>query len=343
MRFNDIKNETQLWEFMTEPSENLVKCLYQVEGSVAILGGSGKMGKELIGLIKRADELNGVNRDITVASTFSNPSDLKLLGKMGIICLRGDLADESFLDSLPDTPNLIYMMGFKFGSSKDQRKAFHFNSIVPYLVGKKYSDSRVVVFSSGNPYPHTPIDGGGCVESDVLSPTSIYGWSIITRESSFRTTAMKNKNQKNCFYRLMYAQHLCYGVLIDLTQMISNNEKISLAMPAVNLISQRDANEIAIRSLAECTNQGLTLNVAGPVWRVKTIVEKLAALLNKTPRMLDDENDVALIANDKFCRELFGEYRDHGDEMIEAAAYWIQNNGSTWGKPTYFGKVNHQY
>jgi len=343
MRFNEIKNDVQLWEFMTEPSENLIKCLFRIEGSIAVLGGSGKMGKELTALIRRADELNDVKREITVASTFSNPEDLQLMEKIGIKCLKGDLADESFLESLPDVPNLIYMMGLKFGSSNDHRKAFHFNSVVPYLVGRKYSDSSIVVFSSGNPYPFTSIDGGGCIESDALSPNGIYGWSIVAREGSFRTTALKNKNQKICFYRLMYAQHLLYGVLIDLARMINNNETISLAMPAVNLISQRDANEIAIRSLNESTNQGLTLNVAGPVWRVKTIVEKLGALLNKKPKRLNNESEVALIANDKYCRDLFGEYRDIGDEMIEAAAYWIQNSGGSWGKPTYFGKVNRQY
>ncbi len=343
MRFNDIKNDEHLWEFMTEPSEKFVNRMIQIEGSILVLGGSGKMGKELVGLIRQADKFNDINRNIFVASTFSNPSDLILLEKLGVKCLKGDLADDSFLNTLPVTPNLIYMMGFKFGSSNDHRKAFHLNSIVPYLIGLKYSNSRIIVFSSGNPYPHTSISKSGCIESDKLSPTGIYGWSIVARESAFRTTAMKNKAQKNCFYRLMYAQHLNYGVLIDLAQMVYNNETISLSMPAVNLISQRDANEIAISSLTECKNEGLTINVSGPVWSVKTIVEKQAEILNRTPKLLDNEADTALIASDKLSRSLFWEYRDQGEEMIEAAANWISKNGNTWGKPTNFGKVNHRY
>lgn len=345
MKIQDIKNQDELWNFMTTPSDGLIKSVEKIKGRIIILGGSGKMGKELVGLIKNADKLIGNEREIIVASTFSNPAstDIEDFNKMGVQCLKGDLSNEFFLEALPDAPYIVYMMGFKFGSSKDWRRAFHLNSVVPYLIGQKYKNSSIVVFSSGNPYPHTSRFGKGCSEQDELFPVGIYGWSIIARESSFKTTAMFSNNQKISIYRLMYAQHLSYGVLVDLARMVLNEEPISLSMPAVNLISQRDANEAAIRSFEQCSDEGWTFNVAGSIWQVRDIVEKIGSVLNIKPIIVDEEPEMALLANDELCRHTFGEYRDNCEEFIEAAAIWVKNNGSYWNKPTHFGKIRHDY
>jgi hypothetical protein len=235
------------------------------------------------------------------------------------------------------------MMGFKFGSSGDWRKSFQMNSIVPYLVGRKYSNSSVVVFSSGNPYPHTSRLGAGCKEDDAFSPLGIYGWSIVARESSFRTTAMQHPGQKISIYRLMYAQHLQYGVLIDLARMIFDDEPISLEMPAVNLISQRDANEVALRSIEKCNKEGWIVNAAGPVWPVRTIAELLGEHMEKTPQFVGIEPELALLADDTLARHTFGDYRDSCKDMIEAAANWVKRGGDYWNKPTKFGQVKHNY
>jgi nucleoside-diphosphate-sugar epimerase len=346
MKLEQVETAEQLWEFMTEPSAPLIESMRKIEGPMVVLGGSGKMGKELVGLVQRADRAHGVQRRVTVASTFSNPAstDLADFAEMGVDCLKGDLSDEAFLGSLPDAPNVVYMMGFKFGSNDDWRRAFHLNSIVPYLVGQKYPKSRIVVFSSGNPYPHTEIDSGGCSEIDALAPIGIYGWSIVARESSFRTTAMQNGGQKVSLYRLMYAQHLAYGVLVDLANMLLRDEPISLvAMPAVNLVSQRDANEVAIRCLERCDNPPWAINVAGPAWPVRKIVERLAKRLSRRPRIIGEEKDTALLANDTRCRQVFGEYRDDCEEMMDAVARWVWKGGKSWNKPTHFGKVKHDY
>jgi hypothetical protein len=141
----------------------------------------------------------------------------------------------------------------------------------------------------------------------------------------------------------MYAQHLCYGVLVDLARMVWNNEPISVAMPAVNLISQRDANEVAIRSLQFCSNSGWVINVAGEIWPVRKIVKKLAVHMDKKEHINDQEPRTALLANDALARSTFGEYRDSCDDMIEAAAKWVMDGGEYWEKPTHFGKVKHDY
>jgi nucleoside-diphosphate-sugar epimerase len=343
MTFSEINTEKKLWDFMTDPSDALVKSLRQQEGDMIVLGGSGKMGKELVALLKIADRINGLRRKITVVSTFSNPEDQGILEGLEVNCLKGDLSDEIFLKQLPDAPLVMYMMGFKFGSAGDWRKAFHLNSVVPYLIGNKYPESNILVFSSGNPYPHTGKNSPGCKEEDQLDPRGIYGWSIVARESSFSTTAMQFPDQKIGFFRLMYAQHLYYGVLIDLAQMIMKQEPISLQMPSVNLISQRDANEIALRALAYCQNPPYVLNVAGAAWPVRTIAEKMGQILKVPPVFLEDEAETALLADDQRCISVFGDYRDDPEDMILAAASWILEGGTTWDKPTYFGRANHRY
>jgi hypothetical protein len=343
MKISEVKNEQQLWDFMTDPSEKLIDSTGRLEGSLMVLGGNGKMGKELIGLIRNADGKNGRDREITVVDLSFNEEDQALFESMGVSTIQGDLTNEAFITSLPDAPLVTYMMGFKFGSSGDWRKAFHLNSIVPYLVGRKFSDSRIVVFSSGNPYPHTSRQGSGCLETDILSPVGIYGWNIVARESSFQTSALQHPNQKICLYRLMYAQHLSYGVLIDLAGMVNNNEPISLAMPAVNLVSQRDANEVAIMAFDQCSNDPWKINVAGPIFPVRDLVEEFGKLLGKKPNIVDSEPEEALLANDAMCIVTFGPYRDQPEDMIGAAANWVKSGGKSWGKPTYFGKVKHDY
>jgi len=343
MKFSEITNDQQLWDFMTDPSEKLVESVTRVEGSLLVLGGNGKMGKELIGLIRNADAINRKSREISVVDLFFNNEDLELFNSLNVTTIKGDLTDEAFIQGLPETPLVTYMMGFKFGSSGDWRKAFHLNSVVPYLVGRKFPESRIVTFSSGNPYPHTSRLGTGCVETDTLSPVGIYGWNIVARESSFETSALQHPNQKICLYRLMYAQHLNYGVLIDLAHMINKGEPISLGMPAVNLVSQRDANEVAIQAFEKCSNDPWKINIAGPIWPVRKLVNELGILLGKEPNIIDEEPDEALIADDSLCVNTFGSYRDKEEDMIIAAANWLKAGGKSWGKPTYFGKVKHDY
>ena len=344
MKFTDIKSTSDLWQFMTSPSPGLVQSMAHLgTDDMMILGGSGKMGKELVGLVQNADRLNRIKRNIMVASTFSRTADLDEMRGLGVTCYQGDLGDERFLGSLPDAPYLVYMMGFKFGSSSDWRKAFQMNSVVPYLVGRKYARSSVVVFSSGNPYPHTPRFGHGACETDALNPLGVYGWSIVARESSFQTTAQLHPGQRISIFRLMYAQHLQYGVLVDLARMVLNDEPISLEMPAVNLISQRDANEVALRSFEKGTREGWIVNAAGPVWQVRDIVTLLGQHLDRSPRFEGTETENALLADDSLARQAFGQYRDNCQEMISAAAGWVLNGGDYWDKPTLFGRVRHNY
>ncbi len=256
---------------------------------------------------------------------------------------KGELTDTEFLGSLPDAENVIYMPGFKFGSSDNWDKAVQVNCILPYLVGEKYQDSRIVVFSSANPYAFTSRESGGSVEGDALDPKGIYGWSIVARESSFAITAKRHPAQSSCFYRLTYAQHLGYGVIVDLVKYILDGKEISLSIPYVNLVSQRDANDRAIRALEMCSNPPSILNVSGPVFAVRDIARKLGEMLGKEPLLVGEEPKLSLVINDDFCVKRFGHYTDTVEDIMTAAVNWVKNHGDYWEKPTKFGEVKREY
>jgi nucleoside-diphosphate-sugar epimerase len=341
----EITDSRQLREFMSAPTEGVIDCVKKVRGDILILGGSGKMGPELTEMIVRADAIAGIRRTVSVASTFSNPGGKteELFAEMGVNVFKGELTDTEFLTRLPDTENVIYMPGFKFGSSDNWEKAVQVNCILPYQVGEKYRDSRIVVFSSANPYAYTTRESGGSKEGDPLDPRGIYGWSIVARESSFAITAKKHPAQKSCYYRLTYAQHLAYGVIVDLAQYILHGREISVSVPYVNLVSQRDANDRAIRAFEICSNPPSILNVSGPVVAVRDIAGKLGEMLGKKPLLVGEEPKLCLVINDEFSVRRFGEYHDALEDIMTGAVSWVKNNGEYWGKPTKFGEAKREY
>jgi nucleoside-diphosphate-sugar epimerase len=341
----EIANSVQLRKYMTAPTDGVIECVRKVKGDILVLGGSGKMGPELTEMIVRADAIAGIARKISVASTFSNPKEktAELFREIGVEVFKGELTDTAFLNSLPDTPNVIYMPGFKFGSSDNWEKAVQVNCILPYQVGEKFRESRIVVFSSANPYAFTTRASGGAREGDALDPKGIYGWSIVARESSFAITARKNPAQSVCYYRLAYAQHLAYGVIVDLAKSILEGKEISVSVPYVNLVSQRDANDRAIRALEICSNPPEILNVSGPPFAVRDIARKLGEMLGKKPLLAGEEPALSQVINDDFCVERFGQYHDPVDDMMAAAAHWVGNGGEYWDKPTRFGEVKREY
>lgn len=343
----DIADPTELREFMSTPTDGLVEMMADLDGDIMVIGGDGKVGPELVETLVRGDEQAGVtDRDIMVSGLFVTDAAKHAkehFEDWGVKCFVGDLTNDADLDALPVVQNMVYMIGFKFGSSDAPAKALQLNAILPMNIACKYAKSRIVNFSSGNPYPHTHPENGGATEDTKLDAVGVYGYSIVARETAYETSAHGHPEQKVTHYRLMYAQHLGYGVLVDLARMINTGEPISLEMPYVNLISQRDAIDRALRGFQIAGNPPTILNVAGPIVEVRKICNTLADYLGKEPTFVGEEAETALIANDEFCINEFGPYRDSVDEMIEAAAKWVANDGEYWELPTLFGKADHQY
>jgi hypothetical protein len=343
MRMSEVRTAEQLREFMAEPAPALVEFMAALDGGVVVLGAGGKVGPDLVETIVRADSEAGVGRRVTAASRFSDARVRQRLAALPIELRAGDLGDREFLSSLPAAPNVIYMAGVKFGTSRDHRLAFHVNCIVPYLVGDRFARSRIVVFSSTNPYPAVPFGAPGAAEDVAPDPAGVYGWTVLAREAAFATTALANPGQALCCLRLAYAQHLAYGVLVDIARMVSDGEPVCLAVPSVNLISQRDAIDVAIRALGHCASPAFLLNCAGPVVPVRTIAERMAEVMGADAVFAGSEGERTMVADDSLCVSLFGPYRDGVDEMIEGAARWVMAGGESWGRPTMFGKATRDY
>ena len=74
------------------------------------------------------------------------------------------------------------MSGFKFGTRDTPELTWATNCCVPALVCRRYRDSRIVAFSTGNVYGLVPHDGGGSRESDAPRPDGEYAMSALGRE-----------------------------------------------------------------------------------------------------------------------------------------------------------------
>ena len=347
MTLAEVHDDSSLQRFMTEPSPSLIEAAARIDGPVLILGGSGKMGPELATTLRRADRMAGIERDVVVASTFSDDATRVALETDGVRCVRGDLTDP---DSSARCPNPVRSSTCSASSSAAAPTGggrFTSTRSSPTSLANGSATRTSSCSRRPTPMPVSstclPTCPGGSREDAALQPQGVYGWSIVAREASFATTATRHSRQRICNYRLSYAQHLCYGVLRDLADLVHRGAPISLAVPAVNLISQRDAIDVALRCLEHCANPPWTVSVSGPGHRVVDIVSALGGALRREPELVGGEGDTAPLIDDTLCRTTFGRPRDGVGELIAGVARWVERGGATWDKPTLFGSVDHRY
>lgn len=335
MNFEDIRDDATLDEFMTTPSPALVRAVRDLPGDVLGLGASGKMGVELLALLRNADRQAGVRRRYFAASTFSRPEVRAGMEADGVRTFRGDLTDPRFLARLPPAPNVFYLAGFKFGTSGNFEKAYHLNVILPYLAGERFRRSRIVCFATANYYPEVSLRSGGATEATPVAPVGIYGWTAYGREQAFRVVSARH-GTRVAFFRLGYAQHLRYGVLVDLAKQVKTRRVLDLPVNAVCLVSQRDANEAAIRCLGRAAAPPWTVNCCGPRVRLDRAAGIMAGLMGRSVTIRASDRRTAHVQSDRLAVSLFGPYRDRPDDMIRAAARWVLRGGTDWNKPTGF-------
>ena len=307
-----------------------------LEGDILILGVGGKMGPTLAKQAKRAIDLVGITKKVIGVSRFSTPGVREDLHEAGIETIAADLLSEDCLQNLPDIQNVILMAGRKFGSTDNESLTWAMNSYMPGRVADKYRDSELVIFSTGNVYPLTPVSHGGATECLLPAPIGEYAQSCLSREricayfSSQFGTSM-------AILRLNYAIDLRYGILLDIAEKVYSEESISLEMGNVNVIWQADANAVTLRVFAHCQSPPLTLNVTGPeTVSVRYLALRFGALFNKPPRFEGEEAATALLSNASQCHRLFGYPRVSLEQMIEWIAEWVRIGGTTLRKPTHF-------
>jgi len=323
-------DEHGLEEMLSEPSEATVQALAATDGDIVVLGAGGKMGPTLAMMLKKAS----TNTNIYAVSRFSDKAVRSRIEQAQVQTLEADLLDESAYEKLPDVENVFYMVGMKFGSTGNQPLTWALNSFVPALVARHYRNSRIVALSTGNVYPLVDVTSSGASEEAVPDPIGEYAQSCLGRERMFEYFSRLYKTPVTLI-RLNYANEPRYGIIVDLTLKLLNDEPIDLTMGAVNLIWQRDANDTIIRSITLADSPPAILNVTGPeTIAVRRLAEQIATVLDKKPRFISREAETALLSDASRCLSTFGPPETSLDQMISMIATWVVSGKKTLNKPT---------
>jgi nucleoside-diphosphate-sugar epimerase len=331
-----IATEQQLEEVLSRPSEADKRALRELGGDLLILGVAGKMGPSLAARARRAADEAGVKPRIIGVARFSDGTLRRQLEGAGIETIQADLLDPDQLAALPDVPNVLFMAGRKFGSTGDEPLTWAMNVLVPAMVARRYQQSRIVAFSSGNVYPFTPVASGGPTEDDPVGPVGEYAQSALGRERMFQYFSSR-LGTPAVILRLNYAIDLRYGVLVDIGTKVLERRPIDLAMGYANVIWQGDANSVALRSFAHTKSPALMLNLTGPeVLSVRKVAEQFGRFFGVQPVFEGREAETALLNNAAQCARLFGNPQVSPDQMIEWIAGWLQGGGRLLNKPTHF-------
>ncbi|MCF3110958.1 NAD(P)-dependent oxidoreductase [Niabella sp. CC-SYL272] len=329
-------NLQQLEEALLAPSAALIEDLKHIEGDLMLLGVGGKMGPSMARLALRAIREAGLTKKVIGVSRFSSGTLQQELEAIGVETIACDLLDDAALQQLPRVPNIIYLAGYKFGTSGNEDFTWAMNTFLPGRVAMHFKDARIVAFSSGNVLPFVPVTDGGVSEETAPAPIGEYAQSCLGRERIFQYFSKKNGTPV-LIYRLNYAVDFRYGVLVEIAKSVLAEKAIDLTTENVNVIWQGDANEIALRSLRHCTSPATVLNVTGPeILSVRWIAQRFGERFNKVPQFINQPAPTALLNNASACHKLFGYPRTSIREAIDITARWLLEGGELWNKDTHF-------
>ncbi len=323
-------DENGLEDILSEPTEATKKIVAGLSGDIAVLGAGGKMGPTLAMMLKKASP----DKRIYAVSRFSDKAVRSRIEQAQVETIEADLLDESHYLKLPDVENVFYLAGMKFGSTGNQPLTWALNSFVPALVARHYKDSRIVAYSTGNVYPLVDIAGGGATEETSPEPVGEYAQSCLGRERMFEYFSQLY-NTPVTLVRLNYANEPRYGIIVDLTSKILNDQPIDLTMGAVNLIWQRDANDYIIRSISLAKSPPVVLNVTGPdTIPIRSLAEQIGKTLDREPKFVSREAPSALLSDASYAFSTFGLPKTTLEQMVAMIAKWVTAGKKTLNKPT---------
>lgn len=321
-----MQSVSELEDTLAAPGPADIGFFRDLEGDLLILGGAGKMGPSLARLARRAADASGRHRRIVAASRQTVAVD-------GVESLSCDLLDRAQLAALPDCPNIIFLAGRKFGSADNMPLTWATNTLLPALVADRFRGSRFVVLSSGNVYAMATV---GATEATTPGPVGEYAQSVLGRERMFEYFSVRDHSPVSII-RLNYAVDLRYGVLLDVGQRVFEGRPVPLAMGAVNVIWQGDANSMILRSLALAETPARILNVTGPeTLPVRWIAERFGGHFGVAPLFEGREAETALLNDSGLACRLLGPPRVGAEELIRRQAAWIRAGLPTLRKPTHF-------
>jgi len=329
-----INTIAELEDRLSQPIQADLQALSAIPGMLLILGVAGKMGPTLAKLARRS--IPDRTRRVVAVSRFSDSAVRSDLEKHGIETISCDLLKPGTLAQLPDAENVIFMAGRKFGTEGEAHLTWAANTFLPGLVAERFRKSRIVAFSTGNVYGLEKIDSGGATESTPTAPVGEYAQAALGRERMFEYGSSQ-WGTKVVVLRLNYAVELRYGVLVDIALSVFNRRPVDLRTGRVNVIWQRDANSVCLRSLAHCQSPPLVLNLTGPeTLSVRSVAEEFGKRFNAEPVFSGEESDRALLSNAAKATALFGQPSITPTQMMDWIAYWIAKGGTLLNKPTHF-------
>jgi nucleoside-diphosphate-sugar epimerase len=331
-------SEASLDEYLSRPTAETVRSLASLDGDLLVLGAGGKMGLSLAQMARRALNQTGrTDLGITAVSRFGSPATLDRFRAAGLDTISCDLLADGALARLPDAPNVLYLVGMKFGSTGEPGLTWAMNTYLPGLVAERFKRSRIVALSTGNVYPLVDVRSGGALESDPPGPVGEYAQSCLGRERMF-TYYSERESTPVTLVRLNYANALRYGVLLDIALRVLRGEPVDVTMSHVNVIWQADADAAILRSFELCGSPPAVLNVSGPeTASVRWLAVRLAELLDAPfPNFTGALSETALLSNCAKQFALFGYPSVPLGRLLEWTVAWIRQGGALLNKPTGF-------
>lgn len=338
-----MRTVEELEDRLSQPGQELVDDMREIEGDIVVLGAAGKLGPSLIRLATRAVAEAGTGSRVIAVSRFSTPGSADEVRRAGAEVVEADITDDEQLAALPDADNVIYLVGAKFGTRGKESSTWATNAYLPGRIAQRYSGSRIAALSTGNVYPLSPIDSNGPQETDMVDPVGEYAMSCLGRERILEHFGQANETPISLL-RLNYAVEMRYGVLVDIAQAIRSAEPVDVTTGYVNVVWQGYANEITLRSLRYAGVPPFVLNVTGSeIVSVRAAATEIAQHLGTTARFTGEEASTALLSNASLCHELFGYPHIAVPELIEDTANWVRLERPMLDKPTKFQSRNGQF
>lgn len=338
-----LEDEASLDDFLTRPGQELIDSIRTVRGPLLLLGAGGKMGPSLAVLARRAAEAAGHPLRIIAVSRFGEGSARRWLEARGVETLSCDLLDPFQVARLPESDAVVYLVGLKFGTQKSPGLTWTMNTVVPAIVAQRYRAARIVALSTGNVYPMSPVNSGGAVESDPLTPLGEYPNAAVGRERVFQHYSA-TQGTPLVLLRLFYAIDLRYGVLADIAQRIMAGHPLSLATGFFNAIWQGDANAMILRSLALTSSPSTAWNLCRPeTFSVREVATRLASLMGRAVQFEGVEASHCLLGNARPLCDRMGTPSIGLETLLRWTAAWAQSPGIYLGRPTHFEVRDGRY
>ena len=160
-----IRDEAALDAALRPAFPDLRDFISQVNSPLVMLGAGGKMGPTLAVLAKHAADLDGHPLEVIAISRYSNDATRQWLENNGVQTHTADLAEASSWTELPDSKNVIYLVGQKFGTEGNPGLTWAMNTLVPAYAAQLLSRRQTCRALRPAAYPLVPVDSGGTTEA----------------------------------------------------------------------------------------------------------------------------------------------------------------------------------